>query len=84
MNNEYTTGEDTSFDDFDNFLQEQFMQDEPESVGSKDNFEDNFERWLHRLDPEEWQNYANKFGQTMRSYGQKEIIKAAQLKDITN
>ena len=83
MNNEYTTGEDTSFDDFDNFLQEQFMQDEPESVGCKDDFEDNFEKWLDRLDSSEWTAYANKFGQSMRAAGQKEIINAAQLKDLT-
>jgi hypothetical protein len=47
--------------DFDNFLQEQFMQDEPESVGCKDDFGDNFDMWLRRLDTSEWIEYGNKF-----------------------
>ena len=31
---------------FENYLQEKFMQDAPEEVGSKDTFEDNFSNWL--------------------------------------
>ena len=61
MNNEHNTGEDTSFDDFDNFLQDQFMKDEPESVGCKDDFGDNFDNWLNELDASEWINYGNQF-----------------------
>lgn len=58
---EMSTGEDTSFTDFEDFLQTMFMQDEPESVGDKDSFQDNFDNWLHNLDAEEWLNYGNKF-----------------------
>ena len=31
---------------FDNFLKRTFMKDEPERVGDKDTFDDNFDRWL--------------------------------------
>ena len=61
MNIAHTTGEDTSWHDFDDFLQAQFMQDEPESIGCKDTFEDNFANWLNQLDPSEWIEYGNKF-----------------------
>lgn len=80
MHNQHNTGEDTSWHDFDNFLQDQFMKDAPESVGTKDNFENNFENWLNQLDAEEWTRYANLHSQKMRTYGQQEIIKAANLK----
>jgi len=46
---------------FDDFLQETFMKDEPESVGSKDTFEDNFERWLQDQDIELLIAYAEKW-----------------------
>lgn len=58
---EMITGEDTSFTDFEDFLQTMFMQDEPESVGTKDSFENNFDNWLQNLDAEEWLDYGNKF-----------------------
>lgn len=58
---ELTTGENTSFRDFEEYLQTMFMKDEPESVGTKDDFEDNFENWIHDLDAEEWLEYGDKF-----------------------
>ena len=61
MHNEHNTGEDTSWQDFDDYLQEQFMKDEPESVGTKDDFGDNFDKWLNELDTEEWIKYGNQF-----------------------
>jgi len=49
---------------FENYLQEKFMQDAPEEVGSKDTFEDNFNNWLEYQGAdmliqfaEEWGNY---------------------------
>ena len=35
---------------FDEFLQYTFIEDEPESVGTKDDFEDNFSKWLEEQD----------------------------------
>ena len=46
---------------FEDYLKERFMEDEPEEVGCKDDFEDNFERWMMNLDAEEWIDYSNKF-----------------------
>ena len=37
--------------DFKEYLQGVFMDDEPESVGDKDSFEDNFDNWLVAQDP---------------------------------
>ena len=48
-------------DGFEEYLQTAFMEDEPESVGDKDSFEDNFDNWLNRLDSSEWLEYGDKF-----------------------
>lgn len=58
---EVATGEDTKFQDFEDYLQDCFMRDEPESVGDKDSFQDNFDNWLQQLDADEWITYANIF-----------------------
>jgi len=47
---------------FEDFLISTFMEDEPESVGSKDSFQDNFDMWLERLDTCEVIEYAEKWG----------------------
>jgi hypothetical protein len=36
--------------DFEQYLEYVFMADEPENVGSKDTFEDNFANWLETKD----------------------------------
>jgi len=45
----------------DDFLKDTFMADEPESVGSKDTFDDNYERWLQGTDIEMLIAYAEKW-----------------------
>ena len=79
---EMMTGENTSFQDFDDFLQDKFMEDEPESVGCKDDFQDNFDNWLQQLDADVWTRYGNLFGLKQRAVGQKEIVAAVGLKDL--
>ena len=51
---------------FELFLQESFMSDEPESVRTKDTFEDDFDSWLSRLDVQELINYGEKYGKVVR------------------
>ena len=58
---EISTGENTDFQDFEDYLKERFMEDAPEEVGCKDDFEDNFDRWMMNLDAQEWIDYSNKF-----------------------
>ena len=58
---ELSTGENTSFRDFEDYLQTAFMEDAPESVGTKDDFQDNFDNWLQNLDASEWLEYGDKF-----------------------
>ena len=58
---ETSTGENTDFQDFEDYLKERFMEDAPEEVGCKDDFEDNFERWVLNLDVQELIDYSNKF-----------------------
>lgn len=58
---EVGTGENTTHADFEDYLKEAFMEDEPESVGDKDTFDNNFDNWLHELDAEEWMKYGDKF-----------------------
>jgi hypothetical protein len=58
---EMATGENTEHQDFEDFLKDCFMEDEPESVGNKDTFDDNFDNWLTQLDAEEWLKYGDKF-----------------------
>ena len=58
---ELQTGENTDHQDFEDFLKDSFMLDEPESVGNKDTFDDNFDNWLNRLDASEWLEYGGKF-----------------------
>lgn len=58
---EISTGENTDFQDFEDYLKERFMEDAPEEVGTKDDFEDNFDRWMMNLDAQEWIDYSNKF-----------------------
>jgi hypothetical protein len=38
------------------------MEEEPESIGSKDSFQDNFDKWLERQDTSEMIKYADKWG----------------------
>ena len=38
------------YESFDQYLQHYFMEHEPESVGCKDTFEDNFDTWLGHQD----------------------------------
>jgi len=47
---------------FEDLLAERFMKDEPESVGSKDDFEDNFSNWLEKLDGQQYMDYAEMYG----------------------
>jgi len=47
--------------DFENYLQEMFMKDEPESVGTKDDFEENFNRWIERMFKSELVAYATRY-----------------------
>ena len=64
MNNlaiEISTGENTDFQDFEDYLKERFMEDAPEEVGCKDTFDDNFDNWMMSLDAQEWIDYSNKF-----------------------
>jgi len=58
---EIGTGENTDHQDFEDFLKDCFMEDEPESVGTKDDFDDNFDNWLNRLDASAWLEYGDKF-----------------------
>ena len=46
---------------FEDFLISTFMEDEPESVGDKDSFQDNFDRWLVALDTDLLIAYAEKW-----------------------
>ena len=46
---------------FEDFLISTFMEDEPESVGSKDAFQDNFDTWLIALDTDLIIAYAEKW-----------------------
>ena len=50
---------------FEDYLGEQMFKDEPESVRSKDTWEDDFDNWLSRLDAQEFIDYADKWGETL-------------------
>ena len=63
---EMSTGENTNHQDFEDFLKDCFMEEEPESVGNKDTFDDNFDNWLQNLDAEEWLEYGDKFNRVNR------------------
>ena len=52
---------------FDEFLQESFMRDEPESVRSKDTFEDDFDNWVSRMDAQELIDYGDKYGDRVKT-----------------
>ena len=58
---EIGTGENTEYRDFEEYLKDCFMEDEPESVGNKDSFDDFFDNWLQCLDAEEWLKYGDQF-----------------------
>ena len=51
--------------DFDEYLQYLFMESEPESVGDKDHFQDNFDNWLTEQDPSFLIEIATKWGELM-------------------
>ena len=55
------TGTGEREDGFEDYLKECFMEDEPESVGNKDTFDDNFDNWLNQLDADEWMKYGDQF-----------------------
>ena len=57
LSTQLMTGEDTSFQDFEDYLKERFMED----ARTKDDFDDNFDNWIQKLDAQEWIDYSNKF-----------------------
>ena len=60
---------------FELFLQESFMSDEPESVRTKDTFEDDFDSWLSRLDVQDLINYGEKYGSRLNTEVAKSVTK---------
>ena len=63
---EISTGEDTTFSDFEDYLKIAFTIAEPESVGNKDTFDDNFDNWIQNLDTDEWIMYGDKFNRVKK------------------